>query len=489
MKSVYLSRAFYLSLVLLTACGGSSSDSPNSGVEPDVPPKNMTQLKTQVDAFNAKWQAYFEENDIDCSQSNPHLDCETIVTNFSDGQFNPDKVDEQQTILVLDSGIKMSAALRYRSRIKAVYRYDPDLYAFVVDNPNVSISKIGTNILKELDQFRVENEKTEQPSFIPAAWLEETGEIHNNKVNNDSRDDRTGTAYFGHGSKVFGYLVQSNPQAEFVVLDTANFLPFQQYTTQLCNKDVTAFDEIFENVAQSFYQTILVNENIEYINYSGGYTTDIIAQAWTNAGCDGVLTNTEAKALTLSMLPFYERLFNSDGVLGVQSGAWRMSEQAYPLDTLDFKNRVRVLPYTTKTEDTDLPPDGVVGERQPVVGFDDQFSQRQWVDLLVNFGTTGFMPVETNSTPKLTYDIFGMRVMPETEPHSSWAAPVALSQAIYLRNSQYQNETHSQNLVERLIDALAPQGCDYYPEFNGRCRIQDPLKHRQHEVYRLNYQP
>ncbi|SFD71854.1 Ig-like domain-containing protein, partial [Pseudoalteromonas denitrificans] len=84
----------------------------------------IEKLKTQVDEFNQKWIDWFESEQIDCALASPHPDCEPSIISFSDGQFDPDKTDNKQTILVMDSGLAFSAITRYRSRIKAFYSYD-----------------------------------------------------------------------------------------------------------------------------------------------------------------------------------------------------------------------------------------------------------------------------------------------------------------------------------------------------------------------------
>ncbi|SFD01467.1 hypothetical protein SAMN02745724_03209, partial [Pseudoalteromonas denitrificans DSM 6059] len=278
-------------------------------------------------------------------------------------------------------------------------------------------------------------------------------------------------------------------EAEFVFLDTASFLPFEQHKTVVCHKDVTGYTEIVKAFGDSLYDTVLIGENIEYINYSGGFIVDTVKRAWAKNKCDGSVSDKEASDIAMALLPFYERLFNTSGILGIQA-AYPFNvgdESKYPLDAEPFNNRIRVTYYTTETHDTSLPENGVVAEKQPVVGFDSEFTFLSSADLFVNFGVVDFDPTQTNKTPKQTYDVFGMRSMPELDLHTSWAAPVGLSQILYLRNSLFSEEEHSQFLIEQLIDATTPEGCSFYSEFNNKCRIQDPLKHRQHEVYRLGY--
>ena len=139
--------------------------------------------------------------------------------------------------------------IRYRSRVKAIYRYDPTQHKFVSHNPGVSLSRTGKKILTELDQFElVLPNGSAVPAFVPAAWLGDIAVVYREIVPDDNKDYLTGFPHSGHGTSVFNYLAEHNPKAEFVVIDTASFRPFAQHNMQVCSKDYAGFTAVMEEV-------------------------------------------------------------------------------------------------------------------------------------------------------------------------------------------------------------------------------------------------
>ncbi|SFD71883.1 Ig-like domain-containing protein [Pseudoalteromonas denitrificans] len=451
----------------------------------------VVMLKTQVDNNITTTIADINEQGINCQDKEPKLGtamCDFKDVAFNDRQFIAEKTLAEQTILVLDYGFNYQANIRYRSRIKALLKYNPEAQKFTDYNPSISISNIGDKVLSEIDNFKFTDEQGNQsPAFVSASWFNLLAPIMKEMDTDDGFDYRTGESYASHSASVLPYLMETNPQANFVLVEFGDDL-LQSHPDLLCNIATEELTEISEKVAIDFRNNILKKYQVGFINMSAGHSVKAVKINWLNAQCTGGLSDQNAHLLVNTLSPLYKAIHATDGVISVQALDYGLNEQNFPLEAMEFKNRVKVLPYTTNAEDTLLPIDGKVDAVKPVNNADDWFRERDWTDYYVNFGVERFsFGTVFNSTPKLTFGLSGIGSAIESYIFPSWAAPVALSHIIYLKNTLFQNETMDQNTVNKLLNSLTPEGCSFYPEFNNRCRIQDPLKHRQHEAYRLGY--
>ncbi|MCF6438818.1 hypothetical protein L1077_05160 [Pseudoalteromonas luteoviolacea] len=456
-------------------------------------------LKAASDQYVADTVAWIQSENIQCAGEAPHAMCETSVVKFSDGAFDQNRTDPRQTILVLDSAMDLHTVLRYRSRIKAHLEFDPQTNTFVEGDPEVAISKLGKKLLTELDTFK--DPETQGPAFLASAWLRNLAVAYGSAAPGDTKDHITQQPHFSHGSKVLGYLTQHNPNAEFVVIDTATFLPYLQHQEAVCNKDSQTFKSYMQTAADSLTQDVIEQYGVEYINFSGGYNRYHVKQAWQRNECSGNLSNYAASNMLLAMKPYYDAMFEAPGVLGFQAAVINADNKDDALDVIDYPNRIRVQPYTSENVDTDVSPTGESGWQKVFKDFSNEFSGHDHIDMYVNFGYGRTNFFNQNSTPKMTSDVFGMQYAADWALlSSSWSTPVAVSYAIHEQAKLY-DETFQVGFAPALLkDQILPKTCndaDGYWYVYGisafmwkgdyMCRIQDPLKYRADQLNTLGY--
>ncbi|RJE78349.1 hypothetical protein BGP78_05670 [Pseudoalteromonas sp. MSK9-3] len=502
------------SSIFLFGCGSSSdaerpqppvAELPDPVVPPTAPPLepmlSLQALKSQTDSYVLTKKQWFNDEGVDCRADvvEQHELCTVESIAFSNGNFDEGRTDNKQTILVLDAGMEFQAILRYRSRVKAFLRYDVQNRAFIESNPSIKVTKVGQQLMSQLDTFTFEDPNQNDamvPGFIPAKWLEELAQVYTEKVPSDIFNPDTNMIYATHGTMVLGYLAEHIPTAEFVLVDTASFLPFLQHSDLMCTKDSNSLLSYMQSAADSLKANAIDKYGVDFINFSGGYTLEHVTNAF-NSKCEGTLQSGEATSLLLAVKPVYDAMFNSTDVLGIQAGIRGVDEVSSVLDTLAYDNRVRVVSYTTVEQDSPLDNDGKVQWRDVFNNFKKHFGGHEHIDLFINFGIKGFNSDVTNSTPKMISDVFGMRYAPEWELHSSWAAPVATSYAVYQQSKLAAADEQWQFQPSDIIRNMIPLECMKkdddeadvlnFTRDNGACRIQDPLKFKNDEINRLGF--
>ncbi|RZM84327.1 hypothetical protein [Pseudoalteromonas rubra] len=477
-------------LIVIAMLSGIASLSVNAEQHP---------LKFASDQYVSETVSWIENEGVRCGADAFHPLCDTVTVKFSDGAFERERTDPRQTVLVLDSGMNLHSVLRYRSRIKAHLVYDPQSNTFVESDPEVAISRLGQKLLSELDTFVDPN--TQQPAFLPSAWLRDLALAYGSAAPGDMQDHHTQVSHFSHGSKVLGYLTQHNPDAEFVLIDTASFLPFLQHKEAICAQDSATLNEYMKVAAGSLKQDVIDRYEVEYVNYSGGFTRSHVHQAWSNNECEGSLSNAQAKSLLNTLDPVYQQLFDSPNVLGIQSGKRNATNGEDALDVKGYANRIRVQPYTTEAVNTDIARTGETGWQAVYADFKAEFAGHTHIDMYVNFGYGRVNYFNQNSTPKMTSDVFGMQYAADWALlASSWAAPVATSLAIDTQTKLY-NETRQVAFDPGLLKShLLPKSCDRVAGYwwvsgiydfmragDNTCRIQDPLKYRADQLNSQGY--
>lgn len=499
-------------LIVVSGCGGSSGDSkpiqqdpPPVVVAPDPPVIVEPDPEVFMDVIEAQGKQYvvdtvswIKEQNIDCTDTVAQHDmCQITNVEFNDGLFEQQRTNKNQTVLVLDYRLDLHSVLRYRSRIKTAFRYDPTSKTFIADNPNINVSKLGNKLLTEVNNFKFTDEKFDipQPAFLPAAWLSDLAEAYREAVPQDTQDRVAKTNFFSHGTKVFGYLAQHNPEAEFAVIDTASFNPFEQHKETFCSLNIDVFSSYMKSAASSLQTDIIEAQEIEFINYSGGFTLDSVTTAWQKNQCEGLLSNDQALAFLTTLTPVYQALFNAPNALGFHAGNIDAQFSGDELDLIEFDHRVRVYQYSTLGDNTAIQPFGQSGWQKEFVNHQDSFVGNLSIDLYINVGYEPYSNSK-NSTPKMETDVLGMRYGAEQALYaSSWTTPVATSYAIH-EQAKLDTDFDPKELKSRLL----PQQCrgldDYQDngslmEFiengQGHCRIQDPLRHKSDELNRMGY--
>ncbi|PAY01792.1 hypothetical protein CKO50_08560 [Pseudoalteromonas sp. HM-SA03] len=502
------------SLLFVSGCGG-GSDSNDPIPDPIKPPPDPVIVEPDpsvfMDVIEQQGKQYVSDaieviisQDINCTDTTAtHEMCDIVNVKFNDGVFDQSRTKSSQTLLVLDYGMDFHTALRYRSRVKAAFKYDPQSKTFIADNPEVNLSKLGVKLLTEVNQFTFTDEKFDspQPAFLPAAWLSDLAIKYRAVVPDDKADRVTKRNFNSHGTKVFGYLAQHNPETEFVAIDTESFSPFIQHKNALCARDIGEFSSYMTSAASSLTADIIEANEVEFINYSGGFTQQDVYIAWEQNQCTGELSNEKAAEFLYALKPVYEALFNSPRALAFHAGNTDAVTSKDELDLMPFSNRVRVYQYSTSAKNTTIQPFGKSEWQQVYVEQPDSFVGNESIDLYINVGYDPYDSTAKNSTPKMEPDVLGMRYGVEQALYgSSWTTPIATSYAI---NEQVKLATETgvstfdpQVLKTRLLpdscnDSGGYQGNETLAKFieqgQGMCRIQDPLRHRADELNRIGY--
>ncbi|WP_143085164.1 Ig-like domain-containing protein [Pseudoalteromonas denitrificans] len=459
------------------------------------PADKMTELKAQVDSFIADTIANINEQAIDCVTYPEQPQCELVLVKFSDGQFDATKMDPMQTILILDEGFEFSATVRYRSRVKAAFtQLDSGFYQQAEQgsyDPQYNLPKIIKETLQQIDQF---SDKDNKKVFIPAAWLAQLKpDIERLYPAQDNY-----TQYLDHGKMPFLYLLEHNPKAELVIAPIPDF--YKQKTELFCQPEIIEMDQTESNlvrlrqyiatIADKFKADIINDQSIDYINYSAGHTLNTVKSRWTKY-CKKDLPNEETlQALLGALRPFYEILMNSDNVFSLQSSQINMTMTNNALDIdKSYHNRLLIGDFTTL--DSKLTLNGIVENEAPPELYANRDNSKQWIDLFINFGIIETRPFPFNDTPVMNTHPLGLNYLPISNMQPSWATPVALSWAINIKNTHFVDEPLDNNIIEQIKAKMTPELCSYsnwdIADYYGKCKMQDPLLHRQHEVYRLGY--
>ncbi len=465
--------------------GGNKDGDDGGGARPPVS-IDVRKLETQARQYAANKRQ--EIAALNCQQT-PNLPaCARTSVQFSDGRFVAEKHDDNQTIMVLDFGMQFAATLRYRSRVRGYYEIDPQSGLLRASNPRFDdLPRWGVDLLQGLDNFVYRytdagGAAKEMPAFISAGWLR-------TDLNPLLRGEKNfaGTHGATHGMTVLGPLLEYNPRASFVLVEFPSLA--QTFADSFCGKDYARLQQRIRDHAEAMRRDVMQVHGVDFINVSGGIWHESIRTAWRTAGCAGTLSDADVHRFLKAYLPWFEVLFETPGVLGVQAGAGGMDEQNFWLDTLELRNRVRVGSF--EAFDSGLPANGVVGRQAPVAQPHPwQNGSRQWLDVFINAGYDDDDRRKLNSSPPLYADTeYGTRLGGFGHAHTSWLAPIALSRLIHLRMSSMAGEPQNDALIQRLKQALTPEGCSYEPRDRGLCKLQDPAWHKQQEIFRLGYLP
>ncbi|WP_028456225.1 hypothetical protein [Chitinilyticum litopenaei] len=461
----------------LGACGGGGGSQPapqpTPTPTPTPPPETpLAQLKRQTTQWqDAQLQAL---QGLSC----PDARCEAVTVRFSDGQFQPAKLKSDQTILVIDTGgLDWPSAVTYRTRVKSQWEWDAS-GQIRQRNASVSMPRYLAGMYASLSQLR----QQAPDAFIPAAWLEPL------RARVQQISPQVAQPYAGHGAVVLGYVAEHNPQAELVVADVPDFASL--FKTEFCAGNAEAFRQKVATASAQFRQRVLEEQQVEYVNMSAGWELSRSIATSAERLCGGGLNRSQQQALLRAHDPFMQQLFASERVLGVQAGSGDYQPDEHELDALPLPNRVRVGFYNSGATPSTLDAQGVPrGALPPVPDF--QRNSLAILDVLVNFNFAGFGH-QCQPGP-YTYahpGLLGLGYGALCSEQTSWAAPTVLSRLVHLRESRYAGQAWSAGLIGELKQALTPRSCQHeLAGAQGQCTLQDPLQHRQHELFRLGYLP
>lgn len=456
---------------VLLACGGGGSST--SAVKPPEQPQQPSQpalLQQRLAAWLPAQQDWL------ASLSCPAAGCNTVSVSLSSRRFEPQHQRPDQTIAVLDDGgMAYLAVLPYRQRIKSYWQVNAS-GRFAEADPMVTVPDFVPALYDRLRQFH-------QPGgggFVPASWLAAL-QTQLNKLAPGFT-----SPFSGHGSVALRYLAEHNPQAELVVVQLPELL--QLFSSEFCAGDVTALQQKVTAISQQFYQDVIIGQDVEWLNMSAGYDHRSLKAALQR--CPQAPEPAKHAALLAALQPFYQMLFASPKLLGVQAGVVNNNPAQFPLDQPLLPHRIRAGFFNTGLSSSQLDANGVPQGALPAVPAD-QANSLDVLDVLVNFASDNReFPCQLPAYGYKLPSISGLAYGPLCDDQTSWAAPVVLSRLIQLRQSRFAEIAWSDALISQLKSALTPALCSYPAAGAAKtCKLQDPLLHRQHEVFRLQYLP
>ncbi len=454
-------------------CGGGSAVTPPQPTPPQPPPpvSGVDQLKSRLASWLPLQQQWLQG--LSC----PDTGCATRTVRFSEGRFEPQYLHRDQTILVLDTdGMDFLATQTYRHRIKSYWHYTR-LGQLEPHDAAVKVPDFIPDLYQRLRQF---HQSGSEHGFMPAQWLLPLQTEMQRLARGFTQP------YAGHGSIALSYLAEHNPQAELVVVKLPEFATLFQ--DEFCRADIPALTAKISALSEQFYQTLILGQDVEFLNMSAGYEREGIRIAAQR--CAIPPPASQYAALLQAYQPFYQMLFNSPKLLAVQAGVVNNDPNRFPLDQAVLPHRIRAGFYNTGLTSSGLSAQGVPTAMSPALPADQQNSLAV-LDVLINFAyDAASLPCQTQTSAYRIPAASGFGYGALCDEQTSWAAPAVLSRLIHLRQSQFAAAAWSDQLIGQLKQALTPSLCTAAGNASPvACKLQDPLLHRQHEVFRLQYLP
>lgn len=415
-------------------------------------------------------QLYDLMTSFDC-RKNPHSSLCTLTEITPRADVVP---DAEENILIVDHGGLLLALVRYRDRFLAFYDQN-ERGEFVETTPTIQVPAY-------VPEFQALIEDRE---FIPTNRLDGISEAMRFNIG----DVDTAS---GHGGIILSFLAEHNPRARFVFMQipTMNdILDGRTGQPVFCQKSADFVLKWAQQTASKI-EDIIQTHSIRYINMSAGSTIGTIMKHY-HRQCpqSGSIAKSEAENLLRAETPIYETLFNTPGVLAVQADAGHKHSRRFSFEQKNFSQRILAGGFTTGSKVSPLNPDGTIDNSRSAQ--DNSFVLEMCggqSDVFVNLGLGDPIDMSPNPTPFLSTASIGtsLGALRTMIPSSSWAAPVVLSWAIHLKNTEFKDDDlFDRNTVARIKRRMTPQRCGVSE--NSTCKLQDPLKFGALEVNRLGY--
>ena len=467
-------RRSALGVVLLSfgACSGGNSDSgvsPDSGVDRDAGPVTET---GSVDGGEDDGRGLALQGRIDdaiqsirsdtCFAQEDTSRCEWADYEVGPATFNMAKSTGEAILMVDVFGEGFfPALLRYRNRLLGFYEVSGD---------SVAARVLSVHVPRRLGDALV---SFAGPELIPARSLAPLlAPIETAYGNVD-------LLYYGHGGVVFSHLIELVPEQPLVLLDLTKLFDFPAALCQGADGPATAVARAhFDAIAASLRQVIL-DQNVRFINASFGSTASTLAADWVRI-CGSPAPSGEPLQRLLHIYdPIYDLLFNSEGVITAHAATNLGSAGDFPFDQVSarYPNRVRVGFFSSLRSGLDEWGRGEVSKV-------DQFPVDGDADVYVNWGCETLGPC---ADPH--YELVGPFGLGSAAPSvmtSSYVNPLGLARLINLRYANHPGEPMNDALVRSLEREMIPSLCG--AGGTAACVYQDPITHRQLEIYRLQYE-
>jgi len=360
----------------------------------------------------------------------------------------------------LDDGA-LPQLVRYRNRILGFYRVEGD--TIEARTPSVHLPR---QLGDSLTSFA-------GPNFIPASALTMVAQAASTAYS------KVPLLFPGHGGIVISHLVELAPEQPLVFLDLTGLLGLlPSLCAPLDDATLAAARAHFESIAASLSQ-LLHDQNVRFVNASFGDSAQTLAADWSRT-CGTQIPSPDVVRQLLHLYdPIYDALFNTEGVITAQAAANLGDPLDFPFDQVSpaFRNRVRVGYISSRDSGLDELGRGTVQKA-------DQFpGNPSDADVFVNWRCEMFVGC-ADPHYELAGD-FGLGSTALAIMATSYVDPLGLGRLINLRYANHRDQPMSNPLIQTLEQELTPARCG--SDGAQPCAYQDPIAHRQLEVYREHY--
>jgi hypothetical protein len=372
------------------------------------------------------------------------------------------EVSTNEAILMIDDfpDGSLPQLLRYRNRIVNLYRASGD---------TIQPQPVSMHLPKALGDALV---SFAGPSFISSSLL---GAVNTAAA---AAYGNVPLLFLGHGGIVFSHLVELAPEQPLVLLQLSGLLGVQPSLCQhIDTSTLTAASQHFTAIANALRQLMQTN-NVKFVNASFGDSVQTLAADWSRTCGTAVPSSQVVRQLLHLYDPVYDVLFNTSGVVTAQAATDLGAAQDFPFDQpiSRYANRVRVGFISSLNSGLDPQGRGTVQktEQSPRNNTD--------ADVFLNWDCLSF-----GACADPHYRLagsFGLGATNLLLMATSYIDPLGLGRLINLRYANHAGQQMSNTLIQTLRHELTPALCGGQP-----CVYQDPIAHRQLEVYRQGYLP
>lgn len=430
--------------IVLSSCGNKSTKNDESPVKTEL----LLHLENILDETESCPRNSFGQDLPGCEL------VEVSFTNDSERAFDPKK-----RILVIDSGMTLSAATRYKKRISAFYKHEPSSGINSYDF-SLLIPKPAKEIL--LDTLN------DSDHHIPQY---QTADLYKKFLKKVGSYLKSHTDAYSHGSPILNYLADKNPTADFVIVQS----DFQIIPPEMvCNLSNDTEYEKAKIIADQFTQSVIdiINKwNIEYINLSAGMSSQS-AQGNYQPICGNFKQKSMIRFLDL-WKEMLIKLGSIDNTLLVEAGVSPSvtiddQDNDFIPDCTPIKNRVRVGYFDSLEENIQKSGITDISYLPPKMR-----NARACTDIFINSAFYENEELEVQERAKsLKMSYFGIELKtPISGNATSWIAPVGLSYLRYKRNKAEEQD----------LGLFLQQTIDRKDGF-----IFDPIYHDEFELFDTN---
>ncbi len=376
-----------------------------------------------------------------------------------------------QRILIMDDGFHIPALVSYPHRVLEYQHF----------TQNGDLEPITDPILIHKTIAHIHEILTTQFTALPASLFTTIDQIIAEKIPYKSWYKSSNGRKNGHGTYIFTKLAEYNPEAEFVLIDKEDFSIgiAEKAGLRLCEAEndpnqLETYRNFMRNSAKSIRE-LIEKYDIDFLNFSFSSDVSDIQNSFAE-DCPNMSAALAAKIHEIDLVEFFTPLYTLPNTLAVQAifqnTNYHIPEirKQHRVDCTAFPNSIRVAGFGRQI---DIPNTGMGNSR-----FHSEIhASAPCTDLAINLGPSyGFL--HNIKIPECFVHLHPERISkpePPSDGHiaSSYATSIAISYLIYLRKT-LPPET---SLAE--IKKIATG--------DSKRWIQDPIRHRTLELYRLGY--